>query len=440
MKKLRVGLAGLGTVGAKVADRLLAGDVAGVELAAVSARDASRQREVGEVGAGSVVDLSKCRFASPAQQLICDDIDIVVELIGGSDGVAYDLVCGALAAGKAVVTANKALLAAHGDKLSALSNATLANTTLERPPILAYEAAVAGGIPIIKVLREGLAGNQVQRICGILNGTCNYVLSQMAAGGLDFDSALQAAQAKGFAESDPALDISGIDAAQKLAILAALAFDVRPDVAAFSVAGISKIEARDIIYAAQFDKIIRLIALAEKPIEKSEGVYMQVAPMLVNRYTPLAEVHDELNGLLINSDPLGALFLQGAGAGGGATASAVLADIADIAAGYGRPAFAYACESMTTPMAQLAAARSYYVRLELADKRGSMAAATQILAENGVSIEEVVQRSSNTGDSHLPVVFITHKIAESALNNALAALQDKAAFCQRILALPILDR
>ena len=425
MKKLRVGLAGLGTVGAKVASRLLSGAVANVELVAVSARDATAQRGV---------DLSACRFESTAQNLLADDIDIVVELIGGSDGVAYDLVCGALEAGKSVVTANKAMLAAHGDRLSALSNATLAT-----PPSLAYEAAVAGGIPVIKTLREGMAGNQVQRLCGILNGTCNYILSQMSQKQLSFDDALRAAQAKGFAESDPSLDISGMDAAQKLSILAALAFDVRPDVTVFSVAGITMIEARDIYYAAQFGKIIRLIALAEK---RDDGVFMQVSPMLVDRYTPLAEVHDELNGLLIEGDLVGELFLQGAGAGGGATACAVLADIADIAANYGRPAFAYSCESMTMSVAKQAMARSYYVRLELVDKPGSMAMATQILAENGVSIEEVVQRSSDKGGSHLPVVFITHKVAEDALNKALITLQRKEqseeAFCQHILALPIL--
>ncbi len=427
MKQYRIALAGLGTVGAMVAARLLDGALPNVKLVAVSARDAARKRDI---------DVSACRFETDPLNLLTDDVDILVELIGGQNGAALDLVCAALRAGKPVVTANKAMLSTHADKLSSLSNATLD----DGGAVLAYEAAVAGGIPVIKTLRESMAGNDVQRLCGILNGTCNYILSQMERHGLDYDMALKAAQDKGFAEADPRLDLSGMDVAQKLSLLAALAFGVRPDVKQFSVTGIEAIDARDIANAAQFDKVIRLVAVAERcPNGDEGGVFLEVSPMLVATHEALGEVHNELNALMIEAAPLGTLFLQGPGAGGGATASAVLADIADIVCGYGRPAFAQACDLMHTSCIATAPQRSYYVRLELADQSGSMAAATRILAENGVSIEEVVQRSRNEGDSFLPVVFITHVITQAALEKALGVLQNEQAFCRQVLALPVLD-
>ena len=422
----RIALAGLGTVGAVVAARLLADALPDSALVAVCARDKTRERGV---------DLSSCRFETDPLALLTDDVDIVVELMGGENGAALELVSAALQAGKSVVTANKAMLAAHADQLSALSNGALGN----RGPVLAYEAAVAGGIPAIKIVREAMAGNEVRRLGGILNGTCNYVLSQMERHGLSFAAALQEAQEKGFAEADPTLDISGMDAAQKLSLLAALAFGVRPDVARFSVSGITEIEPRDIEGAASFEKLIRLVALAEK---RADGVFLEVAPMLVDKHAPLAEVHDEINALMIDADPVGEIFTQGPGAGGGATASAVLADIADIVGGYGRPAFPRACESMDAFCVAEARERSYYVRLELADRSGSMAAVTQILAENGVSIEEVVQRAHEEANGFLPVVLITHKISAQALDKALdktlSVLQNEAAVCRKILALPVL--
>ena len=417
-EKLRIGLAGLGTVGATVAARLLSGAVPRAELVAVSARDENKDRGV---------DLSGVSFVSdPSALATQEDVDVVVELIGGEGGAALDLVERSLDANKPVVTANKAMLAAHADALSKLS----VGGTVP----LAFEAAVAGGIPIIKALREGLAGNDINRICGILNGTCNYILSRMEAAGLSFEDALKEAQEKGFAEADPTLDISGVDAAQKLALLSALAYGVAPDLDNVSVSGIEAVTAADIAFADEFDSVIRLVATA---VRSGNGVYHSVEPVLVKKSEPLAQVVNELNAVSISAAPLGDIMLQGPGAGGGATASAVLADIADIAAGFGRPLFDRAVSEMTESASENAPASEFYIRLALADKPGSMAKATQILAENGVSIEEVVQRSSEAGDSYLPVVFITHRIENQLLRSALIALEQQTEICNAVLALPV---
>lgn len=416
-KPVRIGLAGLGTVGATVADRLLKGAIAGAELVAVSARDAAKDRGV---------DLSAQRFETDPLDLIGDDVDVIVELMGGEGGVALALVEAALKAGKPVVTANKAMLAAHAAPLSELS--------VGGNVPLAFEAAVAGGIPVIKAVRENMAGNDIHRLSGILNGTCNYILSRMEAAGLGFDEALKEAQELGFAEADPFLDVSGTDAGQKLAILSALAFGVAPHLDDVAITGIEAITAQDISFAEQFGAVIRLVAMAE---HRGNGVFHQVRPMLVRKKEALAQVLNELNALKITAEPVGSIFLQGPGAGGGATASAVLADIADVAHGFGRPLFAKTTAQMTESAVSTGAPSEYYIRLALADKPGSMARATQILAENGVSIEEVVQRSSEAGDSFLPVVFITHQTEASALEAALAALNGEETICNASLALPV---
>jgi homoserine dehydrogenase len=416
--KIRIGLAGLGTVGAAVAARLLQGAVSGAELVAVSARDAKKDRGI---------DLSGIDFiAAPLDLVGHDKVDVVVELIGGENGTALNLVEGALKAGKPVVTANKAMLAAHAAPLSELS--------VGGNVPLAFEAAVAGGIPIIKTVREGLAGNDIQRLCGILNGTCNYILSRMEAAGLSFEEALKEAQEKGFAEADPTLDVSGIDAGQKLAILSALAFGVAPDMDNVSVTGIEAITEADIAFAEEFDSVIRLVGLAER---SGNGIYHSVAPVLVNKSQPLGQVVNALNAVSISAEPLGDLILQAAGAGGGATASAVLADISDISLGFGRPLFDSTVAAMTESASSNALPSEFYIRLALADKPGSMAKATQILLENGVSIEEVVQRSSEAGDSYLPVVFITHQTETAAMEAALAALALQSEICNSVLALPV---
>ena len=415
---MRVGLAGLGTVGATVAARLLQNAVPHAELVAVSARDEKKDRGV---------NLSQVDFvADPLDLVAHTQVDMIVELIGGESGIALELVEAALKADKPVVTANKAMLAAHAAPLSDLS--------VGGQVPLAFEAAVAGGIPVIKTVREGLAGNDISRLCGILNGTCNYILSRMEAAGLSFDDALKEAQELGFAEADPTLDVSGMDAGQKLAILSALAYGVAPDMDNISVTGIEAVTAADIAFADAFDSVIRLVGTAAR---SGNGVYHSVEPVLVKKSQALAQVLNELNAVSISAEPLGAMMLQGPGAGGGATASAVLADIADIANGFGRPLFDKAVSAMTESASQNAPASEFYIRLALADRPGSMAKATQILAENGVSIEEVVQRSSEADDSYLPVVFITHQTEKANLDAALAALGQQSEICNTVLALPV---
>ena len=415
---MRVGLAGLGTVGATVAARLLQNAVPHAELVAVSARDAKKDRGV---------NLSQVDFvANPLDLVAHAQVDMIVELIGGESGIALELVEAALKADKPVVTANKAMLAAHAAPLSDLS--------VGGQVPLAFEAAVAGGIPVIKTVREGLAGNDISRLCGILNGTCNYILSRMEVAGLSFDDALKEAQELGFAEADPTLDVSGMDAGQKLAILSALAYGVAPDMDNISVTGIEAVTAADIAFADAFDSVIRLVGTAA---QSGNGIYHSVEPVLVKKSQALAQVLNELNAVSISAEPLGAVMLQGPGAGGGATASAVLADIADIANGFGRPLFDKAVSAMTESASQNAPASEFYIRLALADRPGSMAKATQILAENGVSIEEVVQRSSEADDSYLPVVFITHQTEKANLDAALAALGQQSEICNTVLALPV---
>jgi homoserine dehydrogenase len=420
---LRLGVAGLGTVGATVVQSLLAGAIDHVVVTRVSARTPDKDRGF---------DMAGIAFeADPLDLVSADDVDVVVELVGGQDGPALALVQAAMQAGKPLVTANKALLATHAADLSDLS---LGEGGAEGGVVLAYEAAVAGGIPIIKTLREGLAGNHISQIAGILNGTCNYILTRMEAAGLSFEAALQEAQDKGFAEADPELDISGVDAAQKLSLLSALAFDLAPDFTEIAVQGVEQISAQDIAFAGQFDYVIRLIGMS---VRDGAKVFQRVTPMLVKKGSALSEVTNELNGIEVTSKPLGKLFLQGAGAGGGATASAVLADIGDLARGGGLPLFDGKVSQMAARASHQAPESEYYLRLGLIDKPGSMAKATQILAENGVSIEEVVQRASNDGDDYLPVVFITHEVNESELNTALKALQSAQDICSGVMSLPI---
>jgi homoserine dehydrogenase len=417
---LRIGLAGLGTVGVEVAGRLLDGAVPGVTLTAVCARDKARERGL---------DLSAVRWVDqPVELAEAGDVDLVVELIGGTGAPAATLIETALAAGKSVVTANKALLADRAMQLAVVSEASGAS--------LAYEAAVAGGIPVIKTLREALAGNKISRVSGILNGTCNFILSQMESSGVSFATALKDAQQRGFAEAEPDLDISGMDAAQKLALLAGLAFGVQPDVGQISVTGIEAITDQDISFADEFDSVIRLIAIAG---ETPDGLVQCVAPMLVGRDHALAQVKNELNAVALEASPVGQLFLQGPGAGGGATASAVLADIADLAQGFGRPIFGTDALSMEVAKTSDLPPQAWYLRLALADAPGSMASVTQVLAQSGVSIEEVVQRSCNADDTYLPVVFITHKVDAKHLRAALSSLANQDTIRNQVLALPVFE-
>jgi homoserine dehydrogenase len=411
MKPLRVGIAGLGTVGAGVV-RLLRENAAliaaragrPVVVTAVSARDRARERGV---------SLDGLVWHEHAQALAVDpDVDVVVELIGGSDGPAKQLVERALAAGRPVVTANKALLAIHGTALAQAAEA--AGVTL------AYEAAVAGGIPVIKALREGLAGNRVDRISGILNGTCNYILTTMRTEGRDFAEVLADAQALGYAEADPAFDIDGIDAAHKLAILAALAFGQQVDFGAVHIEGITRISALDISFAQELGYRIKLLGIARRT---AEGIETRVHPAMVPAAHLLAAVDGVFNAVLIEGDFSGPVFLQGRGAGAGPTASAVVADLIDIARGTEIPVWGSAQAALETgrSVAISRHAGAYFLRLMVVDQPGVLANVTAILRDHGISLESMLQHGRSPGEA-VPIVLVTHETDEASIAAAIAQI------------------
>ncbi|MBX3488059.1 homoserine dehydrogenase [Parvibaculum sp.] len=414
-KPLRIGIAGLGTVGAGVVkilaargEYLAAATGRRIEIAAVSARDSNKDRGI---------DLAGIRFErDPLALAAADDIDVVAEMIGGSEGVARDLVEAALKAGKHVVTANKALLAHHGAGLARLAEA--------KGVALNYEAAVAGGIPIVKTMREALAANEIRSIHGILNGTCNYILTEMETTGRDFADVLKDAQELGYAEADPSFDVGGIDAAHKLAILTSLAFGTEVDFGAVQIEGIEKISATDISFAREFGYKIRLLAIAEK---LDSGIVQRVHPALVPEGTPLAAVSGVYNAVAVDGDRVGHMVLEGRGAGEGPTASAVISDIADIARGLVLAPFivpADRLKKLVQPPVDTHK-KAFYLRVRAMDRAGSMAAITQALAQASVSIERIVQRGDRQdGSGRLPVVFVTHETDEGTMARARAHLAE----------------
>ncbi|WP_439532922.1 homoserine dehydrogenase [Polymorphobacter sp.] len=408
---LRIGLAGLGTVGAGVI-RLLADNAdligrragRGLVVTAVSARDRGRDRGV---------DLSGIDWVDDATELAGrDDVDVVVELIGGSDGPALTLARRTLGGGKALVTANKAMIAHHGKELAGLAETG--------DVALRYEAAVAGGIPVIKALSEGAAANRVSRVYGLLNGTCNYILTRMEAEGLDFATVLAAAQAAGYAEADPSFDIDGIDTAHKLAILAALAFGTAPAFDAVATQGIRAIDKVDIDHAAALGFRIKLVGLAEMVDGK---LFQRVHPALLALGHPLAATAGALNGVVIEADPVGRLFLEGRGAGEGPTASAVVADLIDIARGNTALPFGMPIADWATlaPADRDSRQGRYYLRLTVADRPGVLAELAAALRDHGVSIESLIQRPSQA-DASAIVVMVTHLTEEAALLASLAQM------------------
>ena len=413
-KSLRLGVAGLGTVGVGVVkilssrrDFLSAAAGRQIELVAVSARDRDKPRGI---------DLSGVRWEDDARALAsAGDVDVVVELIGGAEGVARELVETALANGKHVVTANKALIANHGIALARLAE--------KNGVALNYEAAVAGGIPIVKALREGLAANEITSVVGILNGTCNYILTEMETTGRDFIDVLKDAQALGYAEADPSFDVGGIDAAHKLAILASLAFGREVDFKNVHVEGIEKITATDIRFAKEFGYKIKLLAIATRT---EDGIEQRVHPALVAEGSPLAAVSGVYNAVAVRGDRVGLLVLEGRGAGEGPTASAVLSDLVDIARGLVMPPFIVPTSHLKKPenagMGHVQGA--YYLRFLAVDRAGSMADITRALADASVSIERIDQRGERReGDTdRMPVVFVTHKTDEGSMRRALAHL------------------
>ena len=418
---LRVGIAGLGTVGSSVV-RLLERQSAAlasrtgrrITVTAVTARDRTRDRGI---------DTSSFQwFDDPVALAASPDIDLFVELVGGADGPAKAAVEAALAAGKPVVTANKALLAKHGMELAAMAERTHA--------ALAFEASVAGGIPIVKTLREGLAGNQIDRVYGILNGTCNYILSRMELEKLSFDECLKDAQALGYAEADPTFDIGGFDTAHKLAILSSLAFGTAVDAEAIHVEGIESITLADLESAEELGYRIKLLGVAQRT---SKGIEQRVHPTMVPRSSSIAQVMGVTNAVTIDADAVKELTLVGPGAGGDATASAVVADVADIAKGVRSAPFGLPVASLDRaerlPMQRHEG--GYYIRLSVFDRPGAAAAIAMRMAERQVSLESIMQRtrpgrrSPVTPLDRVPVVLLTYATSESTIRETLdAVMQD----------------
>ncbi|MET3892726.1 homoserine dehydrogenase [Bosea sp. OAE506] len=415
---LRIGLAGLGTVGASVLRILRRQENAlsercgrAIRVTAVSARDRTRDRGV---------DLGGLTwFDDPVELARSSEIDCLVELVGGSDGPAKAAVEAALSAGKSVVTANKALLAHHGVALATLAE--------EKGVALAFEASSAGGIPIVKTLREALAGNTVTRLYGILNGTCNYILSRMEMEGLTFEACLKDAQRLGYAEADPTFDVEGYDTAHKLAILTSLAFGTKIDAEAIHVEGISSIAPLDLKMADELGYRIKLLGVAERT---KAGIEQRVHPTMVPKSSAIAQVMGVLNAVTVDADAVRELTLVGPGAGGDPTASAVVADIADVARGtaglpFGLPV-ARLETAARTPMQRHEG--GYYVRLSVVDRPGAAAGIATRMAQADISLESIVQRRSAAAAAQdpagrsgtpVPVVLITYATSEAAIRSAL---------------------
>jgi homoserine dehydrogenase len=408
---LRVAVAGLGTVGAATVALLQAAPARlrqrtgrPIEVVAVAARDRARDRGV---------DLSGCRWAEDVLDLArADDVDVVVELIGGADGVALELTRQALRRGKAVVTANKAMLAHHGAELAGLAEA--------HGTALGFEAAVAGGIPIVKSLREGLAGNRVERVFGILNGTCNYILTVMRETGRDFGDVLDEAQALGYAEADPSFDVDGIDAAHKLALLAAIAFGGRPRFDAIHIEGIRHVTALDIAFAEELGYRIKLLGTARLT---RAGLEQRLHPAMVRKTAPIARVDGVFNAVGVDGEPVGLVMHEGRGAGGGPTASAVVADLVDLARGNRLATFGVpGTDLVDHPIASMSAHEgAYYIRLMVLDQPGVLADVAAVLRDQDVSIEALIQRARNPNQP-VPIVLTSHLTVEARMTAALTAI------------------
>ncbi|WCM89614.1 homoserine dehydrogenase [Acidovorax sp. NCPPB 3576] len=434
MKPIQVGLLGIGTVGSGVFNvlqrnqeeiRRRAGR--GIEIAMVADLDAARAKTV--VGdTAQVVSDARAVIANP-------DIDIVVELIGGY-GIAKALVLEAIAAGKHVVTANKALLAVHGTEIFAAASA--------KGVMVAFEAAVAGGIPIIKALREGLTANRIQWIAGIINGTTNFILSEMRDKGLDFDVVLKEAQRLGYAEADPTFDIEGVDAAHKATIMSAIAFGIPVQFDKAYVEGITKLGAVDIRYAEQLGYRIKLLGIAKRrqgdaAKRLSDGVELRVHPTLVPAKRLIANVEGAMNAVVVQGDAVGTTLYYGKGAGSEPTASAVIADLVDITRlasadpEHRVPHLAFQSHTLDQAMGTLPVlpmsevVTSYYLRLRVADEAGVLAKVTGLLATAGISIDAVLQREADEvggeGSTHTDLIILTHDTREGTMNDAIAQMQ-----------------
>jgi len=426
MKPIQVGLMGLGTVGGGVFEVLKRNQAEikrragrGIELAMVSRRRVDEARAL--VG-------DSIQVVADAREIIRNPaIDIVVELIGGTT-IARELVLESIAAGKHVVTANKALLAVHGTEIFAAAR--------ERGVMVAFEAAVAGGIPIIKALREGLTANHIEWIAGIINGTTNFILSEMRSKGLDFDAVLKDAQRLGYAEADPTFDIEGIDAAHKLTIMSAIAFGIPVQFDKAYVEGITRLQGADIRYAEQLGYRIKLLGITKRRADAggpagAEGIELRVHPTLVPGKRLIANVEGAMNAVVVHGDAVGSTLHYGKGAGAEPTASAVIADLVDITRlhtadpDHRVPHLAFQPESLhdtrILPMAEVVTA--FYLRLQVADQTGVLARITAILAECDISIDALLQRESGEGEAQTDVIILTHDTVEGRMNQAIAQMQ-----------------
>jgi len=419
---LKLGLAGLGTVGGGVL-RLLAERGSSlaerpgrpIKVVAVSARDRRKNRDA---------DISGFRFVADPVELARDpEINTFVELIGGEEGAAKESIETALRAGKHVVTANKAVLAHHGPALAALAE--------KNGVALNFEGAVAGGIPIVKTIRESLQGNTISRIYGILNGTCNYILTLMMTEGRSFAEVLKEAQARGYAEADPTFDIGGFDTAHKLALLTTLAFGMRTAFDSVYIEGIENITPADIEAADDLGYRIKLLGVASRT---DSGIEQRVHPTMVPKYTVIASVDGVSNCVGIDGNFVGALMLIGPGAGAGPTASSVVSDLIDIAQGHILPPFVTKTKDLRPyKKAEMRGHEGgYYIRLSVYDRTGAFAAIAGRMAEQGISLESIVQRRRRAelpgslrqeAGSPTPVVMITHQTTEAAIRKALAAIE-----------------
>ncbi|MEC9198867.1 MAG: homoserine dehydrogenase [Pseudomonadota bacterium] len=406
---LRLGIAGLGTVGIgvikivqKQAELLTARTGRQITITAVSAR--SRDKDRG-------VNLSKFAWEDdPVALAKRDDVDVFVELMGGSDGPAKAATEAALALGKHVVTANKAMLAVHGQALALEAEANGVQ--------LRFEAAVAGGIPVIKSLTESLAANQITRVMGVMNGTCNYILTRMESAGLPYETVFDEANALGYLEADPTLDVGGIDAGHKLAILASIAYGTQVDFDGIEIEGIERVSIEDIRYAGDMGYRIKLLGVAQMT---GRGLESRMSPCLVPANSPLGTLEGPTNMCILEGDSVGQIVLRGAGAGEGPTASAVMGDVCDIARGINLPVFGQPASTLRqAPAARSTVAAPYYLRMELADKPGALAKVATLLGEAGISIDRMRQTGHTEGSAS--VLIVTHRCTRDALDSALDAM------------------
>jgi homoserine dehydrogenase len=418
MKPINVGLLGIGTVGGgtwevlkRNADEIRRRAGRAIRIARVADKDLKKARRL--------VDGKAILHKNAWEVVRAPDIDIVIELIGGT-GIAKDLVLEAIAQGKHVVTANKALLAKHGNRIFAAAQ--------KKGVMVAFEASVGGGIPIIKALREGLAANRIEWIAGIINGTSNFILSEMRDKGLPFDAVLAEAQRMGYAEADPTFDIEGVDAAHKLTILSALAFGIPMQFAKAYTEGISKLTQADIGYAEELGYRIKLLGITRRA---KKGIELRVHPTLVPARRLIANVEGVMNGILVKGDAVGATMYYGAGAGSQPTASAVVADLLDITRlitadpEHRVPHLAFQPDQLSdVPILPIGEVEtSYYLRMRVQDKPGVLARITRILADSRISIDAMVQKEPGEGESRVDIVMLTHRAVEKNVDRALARIE-----------------